>query len=858
VTTTAEGWRRIKAIIVEASTQDPSRRPAFLAKACAGDAGLLAEVSSLLESMERVGDRFDKPDLDIGSAAPALQSMIDPDRGAMIGRRIGPYEIQREIGRGGMGAVYLASRADREFTHEVALKIIKRGMDTDAIVNRFRTERQILADLEHPHIARLLDGGTTDDGLPYLVMEYVNGEAITTYCDKHRLNIAERLTIFRKICDAVAYAHQRLVVHRDLKPSNVLVSTDGVPKLLDFGLAKILNADTPATETVQRWMTPGFASPEQLRGDRVTTVSDVYSLGLLLYELLCGTRPFGDLEGAKLVRAVLEDEPEKPSLAIARAPEQVCASREATRDRLRRRLQGDLDNIVLMALQKEPSRRYASVEQFSEDIRRHLERMPIQARGDTPGYRLSKFVQRHKGGVIAAAIVVFAVISGLGASLYESHLVRQQAEIARTQRARAERRFDDVRKLANSLIFDVHDSIKDLPGATQARKLVSTKALEYLDSLSQEAAGDPSLQRELAAAYDRVGDVLGYDGAANLGDYGGAIQAYEKALGIRESMAASNPSDMQVHAALLNSYFHFTFALESAGRDAEALDVLRKALPVAQKIGDARKNAKSLDWLAGIHWRTAKILARQGAHEQALNEYRTAAAIREPIAGDSDEMRTHLAADYNGIATTLWQTGRATEALTPSRKAMQILGQLSSSDPDNVTLREYLGESYLIIQPPLAALGELDESLESARQALSIFESIQSKDPQNLLARANAGFAEIQLGEALILKHRISEAMSHVRRSTATFASLDRQSPYDVAGLADSYFMLAMAYKALGERAAWLEKVRLLQEERNWLLKSVHTWDRDPRRGSPDPAGGHNGDRARQELAICETALAKF
>ena len=300
---TSEQWQKVKAIVFEAQAREPSSRAAFVTDACAGDEALHREVSSLLESIELARNRYETPALDARGAGPLFQSVIaggahDASLVEMIGRRIGPYEIQRELGRGGMGAVYLAGRADSEFRHEVALKIIKRGMDTDAIVRRFRTERQILADFKHPNIARLLDGGTTSDGVPYLVMEYVQGQPITAYCDQRRLGIPDRLAIFRKICAAVAYAHQNLVVHRDIKPSNVLVSSDGEPKLLDFGLAKILGSDSDAheTETVHRWMTPGFASPEQLRGDRVTTVSDVYSMGVLLYELLCGRRPFSQFE----------------------------------------------------------------------------------------------------------------------------------------------------------------------------------------------------------------------------------------------------------------------------------------------------------------------------------------------------------------------------------------------------------------------------------------------------------------------------------------------------------------------------------------------------------------------------------
>src|SRR5262245_28756322 len=344
--------------------------------------------------------------------------------------RVGPYRLIREIGRGGMGTVLLAVRSDDAFQKRVAIKVLRRGMDTDAIVGRFRHERQILASLEHPHIASLLDGGTTDDGLPYFVMEYVDGQLVTDYCDAKALDTTSRLELFRKICAAVQHAHQNLVIHRDIKPANVLVTSDGTPKLLDFGIAKLLNPD-PGVQTLAATiagsplMTPEYASPEQVRGETVTTATDVYSLGVLLYELLTGRRPY-DLPSRtpdEIQRVVCNSVPVRPSTVVTHA-----ASSQSTRDRpeidsertrppdadrLRRRLAGDLDNIVLKALAKEPSRRYASVDQFSEDIHRHLTGLPVIARKDTLGYRTAKFIRRNRAGVAAAALVVLALVAGL-------------------------------------------------------------------------------------------------------------------------------------------------------------------------------------------------------------------------------------------------------------------------------------------------------------------------------------------------------------------------------------------------------------------------------------------------------------
>ncbi len=332
-----------------------------------------------------------------------------------VGIRVGPYEVLRELGRGGMGVVYLAARADEQFRKRVAIKVIKTGPDEEGVIRRFRRERQILASLDHPNVARLLDGGATGDGRPYFVMEYIEGHPLHEYCDRHRLSIVDRLKVFQQVCSAVAYAHRNLIVHRDLKPSNIIVTADGIPRLLDFGIAKLLNpelsAETPTVTGLA--LTPEYASPEQARGDVVTTASDVYSLGVLLYELLTGHRPYRlkTRLPMEVLKAVCEQEPERPSTIVRQAedttdgsravvitPEGVSRARDLTPDRLGRRLRGDLDNIVLMALRKEPLRRYASAEALSEDLRRYLEGLPVKARKGTSAYRAGKYVKRHAVG----------------------------------------------------------------------------------------------------------------------------------------------------------------------------------------------------------------------------------------------------------------------------------------------------------------------------------------------------------------------------------------------------------------------------------------------------------------------------
>jgi WD40 repeat protein/serine/threonine protein kinase len=423
--------------IIDRVIDQPERLEEILAEACNGDESLRREVDRLLaEQTAAVGFLEESP----------LNSLTDAS--SMIDKRVGPYRVTEDIGRGGMGAVYKAVRDDDAYKTEVAIKLIKRGMDTDYILRRFRNERQILANLNHPNIARLLDGGTTEDGLPYFVMEYIDGQPIDEYCDEKKLTISERLTMFRTVCAALQYAHQNLVIHRDLKPSNILVTTDGTLKLLDFGIAKLLHSDendqpTALTITELRAMTPEYASPEQVTGDPITTASDVYSLGVVLYELLSGHRPYRlkRKRPDEIVRVICDQEPEKLSTVISRdeasdtngkkrnTTESISLVREGSPDKLRRRLVGDLDNIVLKALKKDSARRYGSVEQLSEDIRRHLNGLPVSARRDTIAYRTQKFIQRNKFPVATATVLVTLLI---GAVIVTS-LQRKRAEQLRVR-----------------------------------------------------------------------------------------------------------------------------------------------------------------------------------------------------------------------------------------------------------------------------------------------------------------------------------------------------------------------------------------------------------------------------------------
>ncbi len=521
-----EREQRIFELLDEALELSPRERQTFLDESCGDDAPLRQEVEALLDT-----------EVDGGLLAEPAFNVHADDAG--VGRRIGPYQLIRLIDRGGMGSVYLAERED--FEQRVALKLIRRGLDADEVlVRRFENERQILARLNHPHIARLLDGGATADRLPYFVMEYVEGEPIDRYCRTRGLQIDERLELFRRVCSAVQFAHQNLVIHRDLKPSNILITADGHPRLLDFGIAKLLDDSVAAdalTELGQGPMTPRYASPEQIRLEPVTTASDVYSLGVLLYELLTGLDPYGVAGGRsdEIARAVCETEPDRPSTAVRRRGAKPDA---AENQKLRRRLAGDLDSIVLKALRKEPEERYVTANQLSEDIRRHLEGLPVGAQTGTFTYRAGKFVRRHK---LAIAVMATVFLIGLAFGIASTFLwLRALREAERTERERQKtetelKRAQDVSDYMKGL-FKIAD-----PTQTAGKELT---ALEILNRGKEKFAEleDLVLQIDVAGS---LGEIF-----RNLGSYDDSIAMMEKSL---EAARRHYRGDHQEVATRLNN-----------------------------------------------------------------------------------------------------------------------------------------------------------------------------------------------------------------------------------------------------------------------------------------------------------------
>ena len=781
-----ERWQDLEELFHAALARPTADRVVFLAGACDGDAELRAEVERLLEAHHHASAFVGGAVAGIERVAAALPAN---------GRQIGVYRIVRELGRGGMGTVYLGERADAQFEMRVAIKLIKRGMDSDAVLQRFRHERQILAGLDHPNIARLLDGGTTDDGLPYFVMEYVDGEPIDQYCRTRQLALDQRLHLFRDVCAAVSYAHQHLVVHRDIKPSNILVTTDGVPKLLDFGIAKLLDPgeepSTLATLFGAQAMTPQYASPEQLHGERITTVSDVYALGVMLYELLAGARPYDvTAKSPDEIRRIVA-EVAKPSAMAARRGEGVMF----------RRLRGDLDAITMTAMRRDPAERYASVALFAEDLRRHAEGLPVVARGDLWMYRTARFVRRRKLGVAAAAAIVITLIGGVIATSW-------QMQVARAERARAERRFNDVRKLANSVLFDYHDAIETLPGATAVRERLVTDARMYLDSLAAEAEGDSALQRELAAAYDRVGNVLGRPYAANLGDTKGALESYTKALRIREALVAADARNAQNRRELAESYRQIGWQLQDTSDTATSLEYFRRATAMyAQLALQHPDDAQMQTALARTLTELGSVLEGRGDLSGALENERRALVLLQKLDAASPgdpELRRTLSTTYDYIGRALFLSGDVTAALASNARALELRAELSARDPTNATLRRMLAISHQNDGDFRALTGDSSGALASFRRKLAMDEELVAADPANVQAHGDLGYSTQRIGDILTAQGFHAEALAQYRRSVQAY----QHDPAADYRLAVSHAGVARAEASLGNRSAALDAVR--------------------------------------------------
>ncbi|HYZ86111.1 MAG TPA: serine/threonine-protein kinase [Bryobacteraceae bacterium] len=866
-------WQRVKDLFDAASKLDTQARTSFLQIACKDDPGLFEEVDSLLSAGDEAGDFIEQPALKFGSNSTSDHSLFDltayeraqGTEPSYIGKVVGPYRIVDEIGEGGMGKVYRAIRADDVFQRQVAIKIVKRGMDTDFIRRRFRNERQILAGLNHPNITRLLDGGTTEDGLPYFVMEYIQGLPLLEYCDDRRLNTTERLKLFIKVCSAVQYAHQNLIVHRDLKPRNILVTPEGEPKLLDFGIAKILNLDLSsqtADPTMLRFrlMTPEYASPEQARGENITVASDVYSLGVILYELLSGHRPYrlSQIPPHEVAKAICSVEPPRPSTAVKSivkvpstkddtqtlTPEFVSANRSSAPEKLRWRLHGDLDNIVLMAMRKEPSRRYASVEQFAEDIRRHLEGKPVAARQDTFFYRTSKFLGRHAWGVIAVLLLVISMVAGVATTVYQAR--------------RADRRFDEVRKLANYFLFDLHDAMEKLPGSVPVREMLVRRALQYLDSLAQEASEDATLLSELAMAYQKVGDVQGSPSRPNLGSTQGALQSYLKALAIRQRLVQINKNDFESKRELAAGHYNVSSILNVAGDGKGALE---HALTATNLLDDL---AKQDPGNSQVQYDQAVAYQNLGNAYVIASDWPKVAECREKTLRLYEQQAARAPFDISvqrNVSTTLKQIGAVraklndrSAALLTYRRALELDEKLLAQDPTNLQNRGELGVAYNGLGFVHAELNESEQAIGWYKKALDIRESMAKTDVHDARARRRLANTYQELAKVYQKTGRASEATEYFRKVVElreAVRAIDEMSADNVLDLARAYTSLAAIAQQKGHSSPAARSVAF-SECRTYLRRATEVYAEMEKRGAHSNTAHVEGEDAAKRLKVCE------
>jgi eukaryotic-like serine/threonine-protein kinase len=793
-------WQAVGELFEQALSLPVGERTACIDRASDGDDDLRGEVNSLLASHKAAPGGFVQEK--IKNAVISFHEMRVAEHQAT---RIGPYRLIRELGHGGMGTVFLAERDDKQYKATVAIKLVRPGMDTEFILARFRRERQTLARLQHPNIAHLLDGGTTGDGLPYIVMEYVDGQVITQHAQQQKLDITARVILFLSVCSAVDYAHRNFVIHRDLKPGNVLVDSQGVPKLLDFGICKLLCADTLSAvsgeETMPGMMTPNYASPEQIRGEAVTLLSDVYSLGVLLYEMLSDKCPrrFASLTAQGIASGMQKEIP----LASAAVEDEVLA----------RQLSGDLDNILMRALETEPQRRYDSAALFADDLRRYLLHEPVRARPQTRWYRALKFIRRNQGKVTAAA-AMFVVLAGtLAVSLREAHI--------------ANTRLAQVRGLANKLVFDVHDAVHDLPGATPARQVIVQTAITYLDSVAAAVKGDPQAERELASAYRKLGDVQGNVVGANLGDPAGALVSYHKALVLMENIIRRKPSDAAAQTERLVLFHRIGTIQAYTKKTSDAVQTYQNAIRIGTPlIASADNPFKSA--LADLYIESCDAKRNMGDNQGSLQDASEALRLYREIEASgtaTPAMLQSLATADAAVGMAESKLGRLQDALGHYREGTEQMEKLAASEPHNASLRRDLMLAYGHVadvsgNPNLENLGDQAGALQAYRRAAEIGKALYEADPANEQAGADYGIVLSRVAttmdnsdlKAKAAAHRESlQVLNNVARISPSNLSLQLYLAYGNQQLGDTLKMnrdFAAAEKAYSEAVTIADSAR--------------------------------------------------
>ncbi|MDR7267941.1 serine/threonine protein kinase [Pelomonas saccharophila] len=802
----AELWQRTKSLVADAMERPAHERQAFVQQASAGDAALMREVEELLAAAGVATSPLDEPPAEL-----MLEALEQRVSGAWVGRSLGAYRLVSLIARGGMGEVYLGERADGQYEQQVAVKVMRADADLAVALQPFWAERRILASLDHPNLAKLIDAGVTADGAPWFVMELVQGDPIDTYCDDRGLGVDERLRLFVTVCQVVGYAHRRGVVHRDLKPSNIHVRDDGTVKLLDFGIAEQLcpaPAEDPHSGAGYRILTPEYASPEQIRGEPVTPASDVYSLGVVLYRLLARTSPYGhDASAGALNRAICEQDPPWPSRAVdGRLPGARA---------LRRQLSGGLDAVVMKALHKAPAQRYASAAELADDLSRHLQGLAVQAQGHAWRYRSSRFLRRHRV-VLGASLLV--LVAGSAVATYEAYE-------AHRQKVRAEQHFADLRKLATIMLRDLQKAIAPLPGGTAARQMIVQNALDSLRRLSVEAKGDAELQIELASGYRSIGDIQGRPYSSNLGDPKSARESYDQGIALVKDLVGNprvaEPAQSHATAALAQLYQRKGTLLASQDDDAAAEPLVARGVELMDQLAAAGQLDADLQLVhAAMHSQLAQVqrfvdkaapffksletarrlyltiltsrpgdeAAASGLATTYLEEgtyyferdeeaatlqlsiaaFRRALELQGPVVqkhGDDARLRRNFAAHHANLAAALMRAKQPRDAASAYQQAVQILSELSARDPSSAQLRAEVAIVTGSMSRALLANGDAAGAVAAAQRAVEGYNSLPEGSLRDLNTRYKQGVAHYLLGQALAAGHQEQRACAAWRRS---------------------------------------------------------------------------------------------
>lgn len=785
----SEKWNKIKEIFSRAAELSLAERETLFSSLA--DEETVADVRRLLAADEK--NKFAAPIADVRHLWQAEEDGREP-----LDTKIGGYEILREIGRGGMGVVYEARRKAEDFSQTVALKFLNGGMNSDALALRFRRERQILASLEHPNIARLLDGGQAANGTLFFAMELIAGEPIDEYCDRQNLTTRERLRLFLAVCRAVSFAHSRLVVHRDLKPSNILVTGEGTVKLLDFGIAKILAAEDAAddaldrTATGLRMMTPRYAAPEQFSGETITTASDVYSLGLILYELLTGVAaydfPTNRLdEMAKIIREV---EPARPSSVVSNQWSAVGKETGKNRNpkanqksetRNPKSLRGDLDNIVLKSLKKDPARRYASVEQFAADIKRHLDGLPVTARPDTLSYRLEKFVRRNRGYVVTGALIFFTLAGGVALAGWQAYRAKQQQLLA-------EKRFSQVRELTNNIVFKYYDEAEKLPNSTVMRQMFVDDSLAYFNSLAEDANADDALRSELARTFLRIGRVQGRPASPNLGDTAGALENYRKGIALLEPLTEKS-TDTALWGDLVAAYADYAVILRQSGSRAEGDSAFQKSIRLAEKFAQAAPQDEILfikiTPIYLFYGDTLPIGA--GANENLLVFERVIEASEKFLAAHPEHLKAsnYLAIGYErqgDALLSLAQSARAEKDFEVAKKHLDEAGESLAkyveiaedtlrAHPDNIIAPALYASANVAQSAYYTEIGEYSKALGNLQKSLDFYGTLLEKDDAHIGLKTYVADIEQRFG---IVYFRLGEITKAEDKFARAFLLMDK------------------------------------------------------------------------------------